>query len=120
MEKKTNSNFHDVLKYKINEYIHFIYGLTKKFPKEEMYGVTSQIRRAVISIMLNYIEGFARMRGKVYKNFAEISYGSLKESCYLVEFSFEENYISKEEYNKAIGMADEIGAMLYSTLKNLK
>lgn len=54
-------NFHDKLKAIIDEYIHLVYRLTREFPKEELYGVISQLRRAVISIMLNYIEGYARM-----------------------------------------------------------
>jgi four helix bundle protein len=69
--------------------------------------------------MLNYIEGFARRKGKnckVYKNFLETSYGSLKESKYLVYFSYTENYIDENNYHKLIKMADEIGAMIWSTI----
>lgn len=113
-------SFHDNLKTRINDYIHLVYKLTRKFPREEIYGVTSQLRRAALSIMLNYVEGFARMRNKVYKNFIEISHGSLKESRYLLEFSLDEKYISKEEYEKTIKLADEIGAMLYGILKRLQ
>lgn len=106
-------NFHTKLKTKMDDYVHFVYALTRKFPKEELYGVTSQIRRAALSVILNYIEGFARMRGKVNKNFLEISYGSLQESEYLLEFSFKEKYVSKGEFQKATEMADEIGAMIW-------
>lgn len=109
--------------YKImDEYTHFIYELTKKFPKEEIYGVTSQLRRSSLSIILNYIEGRARAIGKdkVQKNFLEISYGSLKESKYLLQFSFDENYLSNEEYKIANKLAEEIGAMLWGILKNMQ
>ena len=54
--------FHDDLKKYIHEYIKFIYRVTKNFPKEELYGVTSQFKRTGMSIMLNYIEGFARKK----------------------------------------------------------
>jgi four helix bundle protein len=112
-------NFHDKLKRIIDNYVHLVYGLTRKFPKEELYGVTSQLRRSTLSVMLNYIEGYARMRDKVHKNFIEISYGSLKESKYLLDFSLVENYISKEEYDKTNELADKIGAMLFGIIKKI-
>ena len=108
--------YHDKLKRMMDEYVHFIYFLTKKFPKEELFGVTSQIRRATLSIILNYIEGFARIKNKVNINFLEISYGSLQESKYLLEFSFKEGYIIEKDYLKAKKLAEEIGAMLWGTM----
>ncbi len=103
----------------MHQYVRWIYKITKKFPKEELYGIVSQIGRAAMSIILNYIEGYARRRGdncKVYKNFLEIAYGSLKESKYLLFFSFEEKYISQEEYNYGLGLNDKIGKMLWSII----
>ena len=70
--------------------------------------------------MLNYIEGYARIKSKVHKNFLEISYGSLKESKYLLHFSLVEKYISKEEYKKAIKLAEDIGAMLWGIISKIK
>ena len=112
-------NYHNQLKDKMDRYVHLVYKLTKKFPKEELYGVTSQLRRSTLSIILNYIEGYARMRNKVHKNFIEISYGSLKESKYLLHFSLVEKYLSEKEYKETISLAEEIGAMLYGILKRL-
>lgn len=105
----------------MDDYVHLVYKLSKKFPKEELYGSTSQLRRSSLSIILNYIEGYARFNGKikVQKNFLEISYGSLKESKYLLQFSFDENYLSDEEYKAANKLAEEIGAMLWGVLKNM-
>ena len=103
----------------MDEYVHFVYKLTRKFPREELYGVTSQLRRSALSVMLNYIEGFARMRNAVQKNFLEISYGSLKESKYLLDFSLAEEYLSKSDYEKAIKLAEEIGAMLWGILRKM-
>jgi four helix bundle protein len=104
----------------MDEYVHFVYKVTKNFPKEEIYGVTSQLRRATLSVILNYIEGYARVKNKVHKNFLEISYGSLQESKYLLEFSLKEGYIVEEEYRKAIMLAENIGAMLWGVIKNIK
>jgi len=112
--------YHEKLKVKMDKYAHEVYRVTKIFPREEIYGITSQLRRASLSVILNYIEGFARRRRdncKVYKNFLEIGYGSLKESKYLLYFSFTEKYLSENEYKKLIESADEIGAMLYKTIK---
>ena len=112
--------FHDDLKNYIHEYIKFIYKITKKFPKEELYGVISQFRRAGMSIMLNYVEGFVRRKKsecKVYHNFLETAYGSLKESKYLLFFSFDVKYINKEEYNHGLELAERIGKMLWSLIK---
>lgn len=102
----------------MDEYAHFVYKLTRAFPKDEIYGITSQLRRSSVSVILNYIEGYARIKDKVHKNFLETSYGSLKESKYLLHFSFVENYLLEKDYNKAIKLAEEIGAMLWGTIRN--
>jgi four helix bundle protein len=114
------NDFHKKLKTLMDDYVHFVYKLTKKFPKEELFGVTSQIRRSTLSVILNYIEGFARLGEKSKQNFMRISYGSLKESKYLLHFSLVEKYISQGDYKNALDMADQIGAMLWGIMKNEK
>ena len=111
--------YHEKLKNIMDEYVHLVYGFTRQFPKEELYGVTSQLRRSALSVILNYVEGHARNREKVNKNFLEISFGSLKESSYLIDFSLKEGYLSKEKHDKAIVLADEIGAMLWGILRKM-
>ncbi len=111
--------FHSKLEGKMDDYAHLIYRITRAFPKEELYGATSQIRRSALSVILNYLEGYARQRDKVYKNFLEISYGSLKESKYLLKFSLAEGYIKTAEYSRANDLAEEIGAMLWTMLRKL-
>lgn len=112
--------FHQKLADKIDTLVHFIYKLTRKFPKDELYGTTSQLRRAALSIALNYTEGYARTRTLVMLNFFEIAYGSLKETAYLLKFCEKENYILKEELNTALPLLDEVGAMLWQTIRGLK
>jgi len=111
------NKFQDNLRGKMDNYVHYVYALTKKFPREEIYGCTSQLRRASLSVILNYVEGFARERKAVKANFWEISYGSLSESKYLLDFCGEEGYIDFKSRKTAIAMAEEIGAMLYCLLK---
>lgn len=120
MAKKMNDSFHQKLKEKIDSLVHLIYRATRSFPKDEMYGVTSQLRRAVLSIALNYVEGYARSRNLVLINFLEISYGSLQETKYLINFSFKEKYLKEPEYGEAVTLGEEIGAMLWQTIKGLR
>ena len=112
-------NFLGKLQNKMDIYVHIVYKLTKKFPKDELYGTTSEIRRATLSIILNFIEGYARQKKAVKRNFWEISFGSLKESKYLLNFSLAEDFITKEEYKLANDLAEEISAMLWTALKPL-
>ena len=116
----TMEQFHDILKRKINQYIHLGYKISREFPKEELYGVTSQLRRAIISIMLNYVEGYARQRGKVYLSFLETAYGSFKESMYLLEFALDEGYITESSYREIVAIGEEIGAMVWRTIEPLR
>ncbi len=115
----TTQSFHQILKEKMDEYVHLVYATTKFFPQEEKYGATSQLRRATLSVILNYIEGYARGRDKVHKNFLEISYGSLKESAYLLEFCRKEEYLSEESYQRTTVLAQRIGRMLWGTIIKL-
>ncbi len=115
-----NKNFHEILKDKIDTFVHLIYSISRGFPREEIYGVTSQIRRAALSIALNYVEGYARNRNLVYINFLEISYGSLTECDYLLDFGLKESYLDSESHKEAKTLSKEIGAMIWTTIKGLK
>lgn len=110
----------DVVKEKMDSLAHGVYTVTKSFPKEEMYGLTSQIRRASVSVILNYIEGFARVGDKEFKNFLQISYGSLKETQYLLFFCTREKYIKEGDYKKLMKLSDEVGAMLWKRIGTIK
>lgn len=110
----------NVLKNKIHQLIVLVYKLTKEFPKDEQYGLVSQLRRAVVSIMLNYLEGFARRKDKVKLNFYEISFGSLKECKYILYLAKELGYISNAGYQSSINLAEEIGAMLWRTITTIE
>jgi four helix bundle protein len=113
------NGYHIRLEQKIDSYVHRVYAVTKEFPRDEIYGVTSQFRRSAISVMLNFVEGYARARERVYKNFLEISYGSLQESLYLVKFSYKEGYIREEDYELLVHQGDEIAKMLWGILRKL-
>lgn len=118
MEQNKTKTYHQILK-KIEIFSHFAYQISRKFPKEELYGITSQFRRAVISVALNYIEGYARIKDKVHKNFIEISYGSLKETIFLIDFCHKEHFITEKDYLELKTQAEEIAKMLRGMLRKM-
>ena len=97
-----------------------VYKLSLKAPKYELYGFISQLQRAALSVVLNMIEGYARQNRKEYRRFLDISYGSLKETMYLVEFGVKIGYFENEEAEEINKEYDEIAKMLWSKIRTLK
>ena len=115
-----NEKFHDILKMKIHSFVTYCYKIVKKFPNNERYGLVSQLCRASISVMLNYVEGYARRREKVKLNFYEMSHGSTQECKYIIFFASTQHWITIEEYQTGLDMVQEIGRMLWSTVDLLE
>jgi four helix bundle protein len=97
-----------------------IYKITKKFPKEEMYGLTSQITRAAISIPSNLAEGSGRGTSKSFASFLSISRGSLLEVETQLEIAKRLEYISTEKHNEIGAKLDEIGRMLNGLIRKIE
>jgi four helix bundle protein len=74
-----------------------VYERTRCFPKEELYGLTSQVRRAVSSVLANIVEGSARESKRDYVHFLYIARGSLVEAQYFLQLARRLGYISAEE-----------------------
>ena len=102
-----------------NDLAYQTYLETKKFPKEEIYGITSQLRRAALSVPVNIVEGTGRQGKKELKQFANIALGSLAETEYLLEFCYRLKYLNEEEYKKLEGLRNETGALLWKFHKSL-
>jgi four helix bundle protein len=96
-----------------------IYKLTRSFPKEEMFGLTNQIRRAATSISLNIAEESGNKSNREFKRFLEISLRSTYEVMTCLEIALRLNYCKKEEYKTLIAESDEIAAMLVGFSKQL-
>ena len=86
----------DVWKYS-RELVKKVYLLTKKFPKEEIYGLTNQIRRSVVSVPSNIAEGIGRQSNKETIHFLYIAKGSLQEVETQLYLSFDLGYMLKED-----------------------
>lgn len=92
--------------------VEIIYKVTLGFPKEEVYGLTSQIRRASVSIPSNIAEGYGRKRENDYKRFYRIAYGSALELETQLEISNRLKYLSDSKYMEIEQILIEICKML--------
>lgn len=97
-----------------------IYQLTNSFPKEEIYGLSSQIRRSSISIPSNIAEGYGRDGNKDYLKFLNIAIASLFEMQTQLEISFNLKYITEIQFNKIHEESREIERMLSSFTRKIK
>lgn len=96
-----------------------IYEITKNFPKDEQFGLTSQIRRAAVSIPSNIVEGKARGSNKEYSRFLMISRGSLEEVKYQLLLAKDLKYIDEEKYKEVYKITDEVGRLLGGLINKL-
>jgi four helix bundle protein len=102
------------------EFTNKIYMLIKKFPKEELYGLTSQIRRATVSIMSNIAEGFDRRSDKELTNFLSIARASSSEVQNDLYIALDLNYISQVEFNQSYQKVKKIAKQINRLMTYLK
>ena len=96
-----------------------IYEATKSLPKEEMYGLTSQLRRAAVSLPSNISEGFARLHKKEYRQFLYTSLGSCAELTTQIIIVSRLGYLDSNKTDKLLTEIDEISKMTMSLIKKL-
>lgn len=97
-----------------------IYRVTENFPKSELYGITSQLRRSSASIAANITEGYKRKSNKDFSHFLNISDSSLEETKYFILLSLDLGYLNKLQYDNLIKASEEIGKMLFGFQRKLK
>ena len=97
-----------------------LYKITKKFPKEERYGLTSQIRRAAVSIPSNIAEGYGRKTTADYLRFLYIAYGSICELETQLLLSGDLNYVNQENLKARRDDTEEVERMLKALIKSLE
>ena len=96
-----------------------IYKASSNFPKEEQYGLVSQIRRAVSSVPTNVSEGCGRHSDKEFKQFLNIAIGSISETEYLLILSKDLNYLSEESFSNLAQQANSIKSKIYKLKEKL-
>jgi len=97
-----------------------IYQATGSFPKQEMFGLTSQIRRAAVSVPSNISEGAADRTTQQFSNFLSNAIGSLNEIDSQLDLAFRLGYLNKENYDHLYKLLDECLALTYGLRKALK
>ena len=97
-----------------------IYQATKVFPKEEMYGLTSQMRRAAVSVPSSIVEGCSRDSQADFLRFLYIAFGSLKELNYQVSLSTRLNYLAKQDAKSIKQKISESEKVLNGLIRSIR
>ncbi len=105
---------------KAHELVLNIYKITVKFPSEEKFALSSQIRRAIISVASNVVEGFKRKSLKDRVHFYNIADASLEEVKYQLLVAKDLKYINENNYCEVIQLAEEVSKMLNAWIKTQK
>jgi len=97
-----------------------VYAATSSFPKHEIYGITSQLRRSTSSVPTNISEGAGKQTDKDFKRYLGIAFGSACETEYLLFLSFELAYLPETKYRELELKAIEVKKMLIGLMETLK
>ena len=96
-----------------------IYEVTNSFPKEEIWGLTSQIRRSAVSVPSNIVKGKARGSRKDFKRFLLVARGSLEEVKYQSLLAKELKYMNEEQYEEITVMIEDVGRLLGGMIRKV-
>ena len=97
-----------------------IYKITEKFPQREQFGLSSQMRRCVVSIVSNIAEGCQRQFTREYVQFLSIAFGSCSELETQLMIARDLKFLTEEEFKQPASLLDEIGKMLNVLMQRLK
>lgn len=102
------------------EFIKLVYKKTENFPKSETFGLQSQIRRAVISFILNIVEGQRRNSKKEFLRFLDVADASLVEVEACLEIALDLGFITKTDYEELENKRKELAIMIRAFIKGVK
>jgi four helix bundle protein len=97
-----------------------VYEITKAFPKEEVYSLTNQIRRAASSIPANIAEGCGKNTQAEFAHFLNISLGSANEAEYFLILSKDLKYLNETSFNNLFSVINEVKAMLIALIAKVR
>jgi four helix bundle protein len=114
-------NYKDLIVWqKAHGFVLNAYKATQSFPKEEQYNLTSQIRRAAVSIPTNLAEGCGKFTQKDFAKYLQNAFGSAQEVEYLYFLCLELGYLSREDFKKMDSVINEVKAMLIALLVKVR
>lgn len=99
--------------------VNSVYDLTHNWPKDELFGLTNQLRRAAVSVSLNIAEGSSRTR-KEFRHFLDLARGSCYECVAILEIAKNRKYINENEYFDLYEKCDKLARMLNALKTSLK
>jgi len=97
-----------------------VYQATKNFPREEQFGLTSQMRRAAVSVASNIVKGCARSSQADYVRFLDIVYSSAREIEYQLTLAFRLGYVSQEKVEQLEATSNEASKVLAGLIRSLR
>jgi len=101
------------------DFVEAIYRLSQRFPREELYGLTNQLRRSAVSVPSNVAEGQGRGIGLEFARFLRIANGSRQEAETQILIAVRLGYITESEAADALGLGDEVGRLLAGLLRSI-
>lgn len=117
---RTGKGFHKLIVWqKAHQLVLMVYKFSENFPKHELFGLTSQLRRAIVSVPANIAEGYAAGGQSQFGRYLDISQGSLAEVEYYLILALDLHYIEQPQYDEAESLRAETGFLLHRLIKSL-
>ena len=114
-------DYHNLLVWKrAFEFVQLVYRLTKHFPREEMFGLISQLRRAAVSVLANIVEGRGKPTDKDFLRYLYIANGSLDECRCYFELTQSLGYINEDQFKFIDKKRGEVGFLLFRIIQSIK
>lgn len=98
--------------------VKLVYRIIEKFPRSEQFGLTSQMKRAAVSVVANVVEGYVR-GSREFKQFLIMANGSLAELEYYIDLSLDLGYINREEHGELVDQKVKTGLLLGGLIKSM-
>lgn len=114
-------NYRDLIAWqKAMDLVEMAYKATGQFPKEEIYGLTNQLRRAVVSVPSNIAEGQGRNSANDFRRFLAISHGSLREAETQILIAERLHYLNEAQTERLMSLAGEVGRLIQGLSNSLE